>query len=378
LRQLQHNDVGYRLYEAAVTLTAVPWYLAASVDDALVLASANQRAKRLALELLGVAVLVTLVALALGSRLSRRVIALRDVTQRFAGGDRDVRATEDGHDELTDLSRAVNRMAMEIAELVRSLEHRTRELEADIAERLRLEEQLVQSRKLEAIGQLAGGIAHDYNNTLTVIMQSAESIADDGGSAGPFADDLRTLRDAAERAAGLTRQLLTFARRQPIEPRDLDLNAAVADVSGLLRGLLAGRHRLLVVPAPTPLPVRMDPSQLTQVLLNLAANARDAFGDHPGSLTIRLRAEGATPDAPASDATHAVLEAQDTGCGMDANTVSRMFEPFFTTKGDGRGTGLGLATVFGIISQAGGTIAVESAPGEGTTFRIRLPLRDAR
>mgnify|MGYP001810135900 CR=1 FL=1 len=377
IRRLRHADAGYRLFEAGLPLMSAPWYLVASVDDQRVLATARQRVRSLGIELAIVAGLVSLVALSLGARLSRRVIALRDVTQRFAGGDREARASIDGQDEVTDLARSVNAMAAEIATLVRSLQQRTAELEHDIAERERLEAQLVQARKLEAIGQLAGGIAHDYNNTLTVILQCAEAIAEDAGAGSPHDEDLKSLRAAAERAADLTRQLLTFARKQTVEPRDLDLNAAVRDSASLLRGVMAGRHRLEILEAATPLPVRMDPTQVTQVLLNLAANARDAFGDVGGTLRLRLSLGAGDGTAAQLQPTHAILEAIDSGCGMDAETVSRIFEPFFTTKAPGRGTGLGLATVFGIISQAGGTIAVESAPGHGTTFRIAIPLRDA-
>lgn len=378
LRRLRHDAAGFGLFEAAATLEHEPWYIAVSTEANAVLAPVRERTRMLLFELVAIAVLVTAVALVLGEGLSRRLIALRDVTRRFASGDRTARAPEGGTDELADLSRSVNAMATEIGSLVGSLEQRTAELEADIAERKRLEAQLVQARKLEAVGQLAGGVAHDYNNVLTVVMQAADGIAETVDPASPAAEDVRTLRTAAKRAADLTQQLLTFARRQTIEPRELDLNSAVRQSVGLLRGLLGGRHQLVVEEASRPLRVKSDPTQLTQVLLNLASNARDAFGDNAGTFRVSLRAGHvdvvADATAGTTPPTHAVLDVTDTGSGMDAETMTRIFEPFFTTKGPGRGTGLGLATVFGIVSQSGGTIAVDSTPGHGTTFRIALPL----
>lgn len=376
LRRLHHVQSGYDLYEATLLLQEAPWYLAASVDVAAVLAPAQRRKQLFLAELLAVALLVAGIALPVGAGLSRRVQVVRDVTRRFAEGDRAVRAPDRGSDEIADLGRSVNAMADRIGTLVTSLEQRTKELEGDIAERHRLEAQLVQARKLEAIGQLSGGIAHDYNNALTIIIQTAESIAEDVGPQSPVSEDLASLRSAALQAAKLTQQLLTFARQQPVEPRRLDLNVVVREASGLMRRLL-GSHRLVVREADVPLPVLVDPTQVTQVLLNLASNARDAFDDRTGTfcVTLQLHQQGESASGPT--ATHATLEATDDGVGIPPDVMRRIFDPFFTTKPPGRGTGLGLATVFGIVGQAGGSIDVTSAVGVGTTFRITLPLDQA-
>ncbi len=235
----------------------------------------------------------------------------------------------------------------------------------DVTERRRTEERLRQAQRMEAVGQLAGGIAHDFNNLLTVINGSSELLIEDlaPGSAirGRAAEILR----AGERAADLTRQLLAFSRRQALEPRAVDLNRAVEGMAKMLRRLIGEEVALELALDRAAGRVLVDPGQLEQVLLNLAVNARDAM-PRGGTLTIRT---GTAPETA-----EAVLEVADTGVGMDSATAARAFEPFFTTKEPGRGTGLGLATVHGIVSQSGGRITVASAPGKGATFRVFLPL----
>ncbi|MBI5710901.1 MAG: PAS domain S-box protein [Candidatus Eisenbacteria bacterium] len=251
----------------------------------------------------------------------------------------------------------------------------------DITESRRLEQQLMQSQKMDAIGQLAGGVAHDFNNLLTVIVGCGELLRRGLEPGGRPAGQAETILAAAERAAELTRQLLAFSRRQPQELRVLDLNAVASGMTGILRRLI-GTQIELVEDLGSPLGgVRADASQLEQVLLNLVVNARDSMPDG-GTLTIRT-AEVELAEAEARrhpgmrPGACVLLEVTDTGTGMDAPTQARIFEPFFSTKEQGRGTGLGLSTVYGIVKQSEGYIGVESEVGRGTTFRVFLPRVEA-
>jgi len=243
------------------------------------------------------------------------------------------------------------------------------------AERAELEEVLVRAQKLEGLGRLAGGVAHDFNNLLTVILSHA-ALAEEELPAGGAARELVTpIREAAQRAATLTRQLLTFARKQVTQPRSVDLNAAVEGVSGMLRRLLGAQIEIAPALAPALWPARVDPGQLEQVLVNLAVNARDAM---PGGGRLALTTaneplgleRARTRGLPPGD--YVRVSVADTGTGMDAETLRRAFDPFFTTKGD-RGTGLGLATSVGIAQQAGGQLWAESTPGHGAVFHLLLP-----
>jgi two-component system, cell cycle sensor histidine kinase and response regulator CckA len=241
------------------------------------------------------------------------------------------------------------------------------------AERVRLQEQLTQAQKMESVGRLAGGVAHDFNNMLSVIQGHVElalrTVAPGDGVRG----DLEEIRAAARRASDLTRQLLAFARRQVVAPKVLDLNAAVTASLAMLRRLIGEDLALTWTPSPDAGRVRIDPSQLDQVLTNLAANARDAI-DGVGRVTVTTRRVARAGDAPGP---YAALEVADTGRGMDSETATHLFEPFFTTKPVGRGTGLGLATVYGIVKQNDGYVEVDSELGRGTTVRIFLPGVDA-
>ncbi|MBI5831903.1 MAG: PAS domain S-box protein [Armatimonadetes bacterium] len=245
----------------------------------------------------------------------------------------------------------------------------------DISAQLSLEAQLAQAQKMESVGRLAGGVAHDFNNMLGVILGHAEHVLQRMDSASPLRADLDEIRNAALRSADLTRQLLAFARQQAIAPRLLDLNRAVGGVLRMLERLIGEHIELRWAPADDLWPVRVDPSQIDQILANLCVNARDAISG-TGRVTIETRNRVLT-DAPAgadlAPGDYVELSVADDGSGMDEHTVARIFEPFFTTKVVGEGTGLGLATVYGAVRQNDGVIRVESEPGRGTTFRIYLP-----
>jgi two-component system cell cycle sensor histidine kinase/response regulator CckA len=241
----------------------------------------------------------------------------------------------------------------------------------DVSDRKRLEEQLRQSQKMEAIGRLAGGVAHDFNNLLTIISCNVHLIRQLPRGDGGLTELVDDIHDAADRAAGLTRQLLTFSRKQPLRPEVLDLSDTVGGLAGLLRRLLGERIAVKTDFARQPVRVRADRGQLEQVVMNLAVNAKDAM---PDGGTLTLATGVVTAPSPTGPARFAQFTLTDTGVGMTDEIKARIFEPFFTTKEVGKGTGLGLATVYGIVEQAGGAIEVDSVPGEGTTFRIRLPL----
>jgi PAS domain S-box-containing protein len=245
----------------------------------------------------------------------------------------------------------------------------------DVSERRRLEDRLRQAEKMEAVGQLAGGVAHDFNNLLTAIVSYAALVRDALGAAHPSVPDVREIEAAATRAAALTRQLLAFSRRQRVAPQVVDLHGVVAGMERILRRVLPENVALTVV-AHAPGTVFADPAQLEVVILNLAVNARDAL-PRGGRIEIQVfELEDGAPelgDGEAPPGPLAVLEVRDDGVGMDAATRARIFEPFFTTKPAGKGTGLGLATVYGIVSQAGGEIRVRSEPGRGSEFRVYLP-----
>jgi PAS domain S-box-containing protein len=246
----------------------------------------------------------------------------------------------------------------------------------DTSEQKRLQEQFHQSQKMEAIGRLAGGIAHDFNNLLTAIIGYNELVMGGLHERDPLRRNSEEVRKAAERAARLTRQLLAVSRKQTLQPRVLDLNACVTEIEKMLRRLLGDDVELSVIPGTRSACVRADPSQLEQVLMNLAVNARDAM---PGGGQLFIRTSSITitsaleagPDVPPGN--HVVLRVTDTGTGMSDETRARIFEPFFTTKDPGKGTGLGLATCYGIVKQSGGRILCDSATNRGTTFSIYLP-----
>ncbi|HXE76430.1 MAG TPA: PAS domain S-box protein [Candidatus Xenobia bacterium] len=250
----------------------------------------------------------------------------------------------------------------------------------NVTERRVLEEQLRQSQKIEAVGRLAGGIAHDFNNVLTAIMGYADLLADQLSADDPRQHDALEIRRAAERAAALTRQLLAFSRRQVLQPVVLDINNVVGSVDALLRRLIGDEVELAVACDPAVGRVLADPGQVEQVLMNLVVNARDAMPDG-GRILVSTGvavvgedgfAQAVGPDPP-GPGRYVTLSVSDTGQGIPPEILPHIFEPFFTTKPSGKGTGLGLATVYGIVKQSGGHIVVDTEPGRGTTFTIFLP-----
>jgi PAS domain S-box-containing protein len=243
----------------------------------------------------------------------------------------------------------------------------------DVTDRVQLQERLSEAEKMEAIGRLAGGIAHDFNNLLTVIGGYSEILLQQEGQR----EELQEIARAAEQASALTRQLLAFSRRQVLHPRVIDLNTIVAGMEGMLQRIIGDDVQVAVKLADRLAPVEADRAQIERVVVNLAANARDAMPDG-GALTIEtanvdLDADQVATHGDGTPGPHVMLAVSDTGVGMDEEVRRHLFEPFYTTKPAGQGTGLGLATVFGVVKQSGGGIYVYSEPGRGTTFKIYLP-----
>ncbi len=337
----------------------------------------NRASERLRLALILFALVVFLLLTFSLLRWIRR--PLRLTMESLQQGDpKPIEAMARENSEFGELARTLQKFYEQRDNLIREIDERRATEEA-----LRIsEEELRHSQKMEAVGRLAGGIAHDFNNLLTAIIGYAELI-NGRATADPLVRQQADLiRKAGEQAATLTRQLLAFSRKQLLQPRVIDLNSLVVDMEKLLRRVIGERFDLQTRPGAHLGRVMADPSQIEQVILNLGVNARDAMPTG-GDLIIRTEnvrldqkmAAQISPDLVAGD--YVELSVTDTGAGMSEETKSRIFEPFFTTKGPGKGTGLGLATVYGIVRQTGGGICVESEVGKGSTFRIYFPLERA-
>jgi len=282
------------------------------------------------------------------------------------------------HQGATDyvLKQRLGRLVPSVQRALRELDDRNERKRAEEALR-QSEKQFRQSQKMEAVGRLAGGIAHDFNNLLTVIMGYSQVLLTELGPQHPLRGKIDETLKAGERAATLIRQLLTFSSKQSLDPKILSLNTAVTSLESLLRRLIGEDIQLVSKLDPTNGRLRADQAQLEQVLVNLVVNARDAM-PKGGTLTIETAQVELTRSpvyhlTPLMPGLYVRLAVSDTGCGMDRNTQSHIFEPFFTTKGEGKGSGLGLSTVFGIVTQCGGAIDVTSRVGQGTRFDLYFP-----
>ncbi|HEY4219587.1 MAG TPA: ATP-binding protein [Gemmatimonadaceae bacterium] len=396
---------GTKWIGALSAVSGSPWAVWVARPEAEVLADAHNFLMYLLLVALGVIVLGGVAARVLGRHIIAPLSGLTHAAEGIAGGDYSTRVPAVRNDEVGRLAVAFNNMAQAIQTASFELENQQTELEiqqveleesneqlretigdltrARDAERQsharaeKLEGQLQQAHKMEAIGRLAGGVAHDFNNILTVIISYTDLVLADEALTDTSRADLTKIRTGADRASALTRQLLAFSRKQVLHPTLLNLNATVIEFMSMLTRVMPANIAMSTALDETAYPICVDRGQLEQVLMNLAVNARDAMPTG-GSLVIETSSAmlddtfvalhtGGTPGP------HVVLSVRDTGMGMDADTLDRIFEPFFTTKEAGQGTGLGLAMVYGIVRQSGGSIYVYSEPGMGTTFKIYFP-----
>jgi signal transduction histidine kinase/CheY-like chemotaxis protein len=270
--------------------------------------------------------------------------------------------------------------ASKVTGATRARATRLRGSHVDITERAELQAQFLQAQKMEAIGRLAGGVAHDFNNLLCVILSTSAYMLSEMAPSDEMRQDIEEIAKAGERAAALTRQLLLFSRQQVVAPRVVDLNDVLENMRAMLDRIVGEDVEIRRPTGQAKGHVRIDPGSLEQVVMNLIVNARDAM-PKGGKLTLEtsdvvLDEAYARENVGARPGPHVLLAVADTGVGMDRKTLARIFEPFFTTKGVGKGSGLGLSTVFGIVQQSGGSVRVYSEPGAGTTFKIYLPAVD--
>ena len=361
---------GERRVGALASFQGAPVMLWVGFPESVVLAPARDYLR----EMIGVAFLFVLIAVVVARIGTGRSIApLAEVTtaaESIASGDYTRRVEASRPDEIGRLADAFNTMTEQV---VRDLAAR----EAAVTERRLLEDQLRQSQKMEAVGKLAGGVAHDFNNLLTAILGYSSLLLDDMPANAPTRREIEQIQHAAQSAASLTQQLLAFSRRQILQPRILDLNDVVRSIEPMLKRIIGEDVNLQTKLSPSLAHVSADPGQIEQIIVNLAVNARDAMPGG-GRLTIEtadvmLDESYTAQHAVTTVGPHVMLAVSDTGRGMDMQTRERIFEPFFTTERRGEGTGLGLATVYGIVKQSGGSIWVYSEPGQGATFKVYLP-----
>ena len=320
----------------------------------------------------------------IGTLVTRPLRAIARTMERISGGQTLERAPVAGSSEVAGLAAQFNRMVDGLEAARQALEDANQQLEARVAARTRelqnAQDRLLQAQKMEAVGQLAGGVAHDFNTLLTAVLGYGDMALAQLPRDSPAASDIAQMMNAGRRGADLTRQLLAFSRRQALQPTVLDLNATLADVHGILQRLI-GEHVTLSIRADPELgAVFADATQMQQVIMNLAVNASDAM-PNGGSLTIGSSnvspGECDRVDPVLPRASYVCLTVRDTGIGMTPYVQAHLFEPFFTTKGPGAGTGLGLATVYGIVKQSGGFVFCRTAPDRGAEFRVLLPRVDA-
>ena len=376
-RHLYESGAGDGRIGAVSSIAGTPWRVWVEFPRDAIVAPASNFLTRI-LIVAGVLIWAAVILVALvAAQVTGPLGELTEAAERIAAGDYTQRVSSHSEDEIGRLGRVFNAMSQQIAgaqqRLLQDLQART-EMEAH---RRSLEDQLVQSRKMEAVGRLAGGVAHDFNNLLTAILGYSNLVLEELEPGHPARADVEHMRRAGESAASLTRQLLAFSRKQILQPQVLDLNQVVRRAEGLLHRLIGERIVLSTALDHALDKVNADPGQLEQVVMNLALNARDAMHEG-GTLSIEtanveLDTTFAERHEGASAGPHVMLAVSDTGIGMDEETQTRIFEPFFTTKRRGEGTGLGLSTVYGIVKQSGGTIWVYSEPGHGTTFRVYFP-----
>jgi signal transduction histidine kinase/ActR/RegA family two-component response regulator len=367
--QQELNIDGERFFASSVDLTpganpAVSIIVLKSYSEALAFLE-NLNHLLIALGLIAV-LAGGILAFAISDRFTRPLESLAEGVQALEKGDFAYPLEAHGGDEVAQVTRAFDRM--------RST------LKNNEVQRQQLEDQLRQSQKMEAMGRLAGGVAHDFNNLLTVIKGHSGLLLDRLQGTDSAQGSARQIDKAADRAASLTRQMLAFCRMQVLQPKVLDLNALVSEMSSLLRRLVREDIAFTLQAGESLGRVKADPGQIEQVIMNLTVNAGDAMPEG-GKLTIETRnvvvdEQLARQRPPMQPGRYVLLAVMDTGHGMDANTKARIFEPFFTTKEQGKGTGLGLATVYGVVKQSGGCIWVESAPGKGARFEVYLPAVD--
>jgi signal transduction histidine kinase/CheY-like chemotaxis protein len=305
----------------------------------------------------------TVLAFLLSKTITKPLARLVTGLHAFEKGDSSFPLDASGGDEVAEVTAAFDRMRANLQKTENEQKH--------------LEQRLRQAHKMEAVGRLAGGVAHDFNNLLMIVSGHCELLSDRIPAGEPGRNNIEQIQKAADRAVSMTRQLLAFSRMQVLDPRVIDLNAVIADMGKMLARLIGEDIEYAFTPDPKLVSVKADPGQIGQVIMNLVVNSRDAM-PKGGSITVRTRnavldQDEARKRHPMQPGEYGLLSVTDTGHGMDEETKAHIFEPFFTTKEVGKGTGLGLATVYGIVKQSGGFIWVESAPGKGTTFEIYLP-----
>ncbi len=349
----------------ATAIAGTPWVVWLERDQRSVLAPRDAFFIRVAPVALLLALVVFLVVWQVSHRTTHRIVEL---TSRLDRVDSDLAPQRGPGEDEAPAEDEIDRLTRSFDAMFDRARHERQ-----------LEEQLQQAQRLEAVGRLAGGVAHDFNNVLTVISNYGELLRSDAAEGSQTAADLDQVLRAADRASRLTRQLLAFSRRQILQPERLDLNSVVRESHSMLRRLLPSSITIELELSESLTPILADPVQIDQVLINLAVNASDAMplGGHLVFKTMVAELDAERLASDEGPTKYACLVVRDDGAGMDRATVARIFEPFFTTKEQGKGTGLGLSTVHGIVTQLGGRIWVYSEVGKGTTFKVFLPLADA-